>query len=60
MMPGRVSPRNLGYNRSHFTPFQSPPSLSPPMRFLIVNRLLAKKPEYRFQSARDLFAYIAI
>ncbi len=26
----------------------------------IVNKLLAKKPEYRFQSARDLFAYIAI
>jgi FixJ family two-component response regulator/tRNA A-37 threonylcarbamoyl transferase component Bud32 len=26
----------------------------------IVNRLLAKKPDYRFQSARDLFAYIAI
>ena len=26
----------------------------------IVDRLLAKKPEDRFQSARDLFAYIAI
>jgi len=26
----------------------------------IINRLLAKKPEYRFQTARELFAHIAI
>ena len=26
----------------------------------VVHRLLAKKPEYRFQSARELFAHIAI
>ena len=36
--------------------FEGPPGLPQP----IVNRLLAKKPEDRFQTARELFAYIAI
>ncbi|MFM9983199.1 MAG: serine/threonine protein kinase [Burkholderiales bacterium] len=52
------SPAGLIYRHVHGPIPQLPAKLSgyPP----IVNRLLAKKPQDRFQTARELFAYIAI
>lgn len=52
------SPAGLIYRHVHDPIPQLPAKFSgyPP----IVNRLLAKKPQDRFQTARELFAYIAI
>ena len=52
------SPAGLIYQHVHGPVPQLPARLSGYQP--IINRLLAKKPEYRFQSARDLFAHIAI
>jgi FixJ family two-component response regulator/tRNA A-37 threonylcarbamoyl transferase component Bud32 len=52
------SPAGLIYQHVHGPVPQLPAKLSGYQP--IVNRLLARKPEDRFQSARELFAYIAI
>lgn len=52
------SPAGLIYQHVHGPVPQLPGRLSGYQP--IINRLLAKQPEYRFQSARDLFAHIAI
>lgn len=52
------SPAGLIYQHVHGAIPQLPAKLSGYQP--IVNRLLAKKPEDRFQTARELFAYIAI
>ena len=52
------SPAGLIYQHVHGPVPQLPAKLSGYQP--IVNRLLAKKPDYRFQSARELFAHIAI
>lgn len=52
------SPAGLIYQHVHGPVPQLPARLSGYQP--IINRLLAKKPEYRFQSARDLFAHIAV
>ena len=55
---GAESPAGLIYQHVHGPLPQLPAKLAGYQP--IVNRLLAKKPEYRFQSARELFAHIAI
>jgi serine/threonine-protein kinase PpkA len=55
---GAESPAGLIYQHVHGPTPQLPARLAGYQP--IVNRLLAKKPADRFQSARELFAYIAI
>lgn len=52
------SPAGLFYQHVHGPVPQLPGKLAGYQP--IINRLLAKKPEYRYQSARELFAHIAI